>query len=245
MKAILTRFHDEIDCIKDNHRREIDRLMSDMRAENEENERITAEEREKYSQEVKLRETMQKKRVNEVSREHDRRVNEEIAASEEILRLEKLKIKAEFVTIREARLKTTVEQLSTQRFNQIKALEIALQPQISQIKTEIQSISAQKQTEIPVNSSISGLEVKEKRDVGLETDMICDQEEEKTKEEVEELGVMLNLQCDELQQRVEMFLAAHEARASGLEQRIASLAAECECCEEALAALAVTAESLN
>lgn len=224
-----------MEAIKETHRREVDRMMREMKAETEENEREAEEARGRYIQEVRRREAAHKELVEGVRLEHDQRAEEAKRLSDETLHQQKKALKGDFITARDSRLKAAISDLSTKKLTASKALETDFQPSLAQAKAELRQLTAEVQARPPLLLSLTPSP--------LLYDSCTNTEQEEAAGETAaqsafaDLAGMLNGQCEELEGRVKEVVSEVEGRQIALEARYREIEAECRLYEEAIADL--------
>ena len=228
--------------VKEAHRREVDRLMGEMRRETEESEREGEEARRKFIEEVRRREREHKAEVEGIRLEHDQCVEGERRVSDESLHQQKARIKAKSITARDTKLKLAIEDLSAKKLLSSKALESQMHPQLSQAKSELRLLTADLQarpTPLPATITRPILQ-----DSSVNTEVIDENKEAETEKVLADIAAEVNTQCEELEIRAGEMVNAVETRLKGLEERYKDVVAECKAYEEAIAEIAViSAES--
>lgn len=233
-KALLARFQEEVEGIKEAHRREVDRLMREMRGETEESEREAEDMRGKYVEEVRGREAAHKEL------EHDLRVEEEKRISEETLRQQKKALKADFLTVRDSRLKAAISDLSAKKLAASKALESDFQPSIVQAKLELRQLTAELQARPPPVLPLPTAPQPTLQDSSVNTEEAVEVGDVEAERAFGDVAVLLNAQCEELEGRVNEVVIEVQGRLEGLEMRYRAIVAECRMYEEAIADLEAT-----
>ncbi len=223
--------------IKEAHRREVDRLMGEMRRETEESEREGEEARRKFIEEVRRREREHKDEVEGIRLEHDQRVEEEKRVSDETLHQQKARIKANSITTRDSKLKSAIEDLSAKKLLGSKALESQMQPQLSQAKSELRQLTADLQTRptpLPAATPPPTLQ-----DSSANTEVIAENKDAEAENVLAGIEAEVNTQCEQLEIRAGDMMNTVETRLKGLEERYKGIVAECKAYEEAIAEIAV------
>lgn len=239
-KALLARFQEEVEGIKEAHRREVDRLMREMRGETEESEREAEDMRGKYVEEVRGREAAHKELVEGIRLEHDLRVEEEKRISEETLRQQKKALKADFLTVRDSRLKAAISDLSAKKLAASKALESDFQPSIVQAKLELRQLTAELQARPPPVLPLPTAPQPTLQDSSVNTEEAVEVGDVEAERAFGDVAVLLNAQCEELEGRVNEVVIEVQGRLEGLEMRYRAIVAECRMYEEAIADLEAT-----